>query len=347
MTILRVIDVISEEVAYKTGILLTKADMYRLTAGTEMADWRAVLKNPLDQKIGVRSELIEDFVRVLRMRVGNLPDAEPGGLIMARFLRGMTDKGVDPAPLIAALREVVESDKYKSIGELAALEIADRSKLPMQTVQRFLGAVHENMDRNLTLFSRAKRSSSWSGSVPLSKLFKAEHIPDDPETYLDQRFIDFLAANENLLDKMHWRNFERLTAEFFKRMEYEVHLGPGSSDGGIDVRVWPLNSSHENPPLLIIQCKRFGKGRQVKVEVVKAFWTDVVFEGAAGGLIATTASVSPAGKKVTEVRGYPLSFAENETISKWAKSMWRFSWRGKSKKSAFVGKYLLPPVYFG
>src|SRR5216683_1981688 len=125
MTILRVIDVISEEVAYKTGILLTKADMYRLTAGTEMADWRAVLKNPLDQKIGVRSELIEDFVRVLRMRVGNLPDAEPGGLIMARFLRGMTDKGVDPAPLIAALREVVESDKYKSIGELAALEIAD------------------------------------------------------------------------------------------------------------------------------------------------------------------------------------------------------------------------------
>jgi hypothetical protein len=344
MSTLQLTDMISDEVAYKTGVLLTRADMYRLAAGTEMSAWRRVLKLPLGRTAGVRPEFIEDFVRVLRMRLGNLPDAEPGEFVMARFLREMTDNGVDPAPLVEAHRAVVESGKYQVIGESAATDIATRSRFPMETVQKFLLAVHENMDRGLRLFSRARRSA-WSGTVPLNALFAMEHIPEDPKCYLDQRFIDFLAANEGALDRMHWRNFERLTAEFFKRVGYEVHLGPGSSDGGIDVRIWPSKSSHEGPPLLIIQCKRYKRKKRVKVEVVKAFWTDVIFEGAAGGLIATTASISAAGRRVTEVRGYPLSFAENETISKWAKSMWRLSWRGKFAKSGFVGKYLLPPIY--
>ena len=31
-----------------------------------------------------------------------------------------------------------------------------------------------------------------------------------PETYLDQRFLDFLAVNGEEVKKIHWRNFERL-----------------------------------------------------------------------------------------------------------------------------------------
>jgi hypothetical protein len=56
-------------------------------------------------------------------------------------------------------------------------------------------------------------------------LFEGEHIPDDPTAYLDQRYIDYLAKNSEEMGRIHWRNFERLTTEFFRRLGYELDLG--------------------------------------------------------------------------------------------------------------------------
>jgi len=118
-------------------------------------------------------------------------------------------------------------------------------------------------------------------------------------------------------------------------------LGPGTKDGGVDVRVW-ANERKEGPPLLLIQCKRHSKGDAVAVQWIKALWADVTAEGAKAGLIATTSSVSKDGKKLCAARMYPLSFAENKQIVEWTRGMWRYSWTGK-KSSPHVGQYLLQP----
>jgi restriction system protein len=110
--------------------------------------------------------------------------------------------------------------------------------------------------------------------------------------------------------QMHWRNFERLTTEYFKRQTYEVDLGPGTKDGGVDVRVWTDTEAKAGPPLMLIQCKRTKD--VVGIEKVKAFWTDVTFEQAERGLIATTSAASRDGKKICEVRQWPMSFAEGD-----------------------------------
>ncbi len=122
---------------------------------------------------------------------------------------------------------------------------------------------------------------------------------------------------------MHWRNFERLTAQFFKRQNYEVVLGPGTKDGGVDVRVWTNKESKAGPPMMLIQCKRCKN--VIGIESIKAFWADVHFEGAEKGLIATTSSVSRDSKKVSEARKWPMSFAEAEQVQQWARSMWRLA----------------------
>ena len=57
---------------------------------------------------------------------------------------------------------------------------------------------------------------------------------------------------------------------------------------------------------MLIQCKRYKD--VVGIETVKAFWSDVHFEGAEKGLIATTSSVSRNSKKLCEVRKWPMSF---------------------------------------
>jgi restriction system protein len=152
-------------------------------------------------------------------------------------------------------------------------------------------------------------------------------VPSDSSKYLDQEFINYLKENTQDLDRIHWRNFERLVAEFFNKVGYHVKLGPGTNDGGIDIRVWADHNSSEGPPLMLIQCKRYSKGNQVSVDTVKAFYSDVIHEEAGVGLIATTSSLASGGKKVINVRGYNISIAESEEIKKMVYEMWRESFK--------------------
>ena len=87
-----------------------------------------------------------------------------------------------------------------------------------------------------------------------------------------------------------------------------MDLGTGTKDGGVDVRAWTGKDSKTGPPLMLIHCKRYK--HLVGIETVKAFWSDVHFEGAEKGLIATTSSVSRDSKKLCEVRKWRMNFAE-------------------------------------
>ena len=59
------------------------------------------------------------------------------------------------------------------------------------------------------------------------------------------------------------------------------------------------------------------------VETIKSLWADVHFEGADRGLIATTSAVSRDGQRLSEVRKWPMSFAQADDVRRWAGSLWR------------------------
>lgn len=94
---------------------------------------------------------------------------------------------------------------------------------------------------------------------------------------------------------------------------------------GVDVRVWTKGEKLTGPPLLLIQCKRYKDTNDVEIESVKAFWTDVHYEGAYRGLIATTSRVAPGGVATSVGRRWPLGFAEYQQVEHWMKQMWRHS----------------------
>jgi len=135
----------------------------------------------------------------------------------------------------------------------------------------------------------------WDGGIPLNDLFAKEHIPLNEAAFIDQKYINYLEAHSEKLEYMHWRNFERLTAEFFKRDGYDVVLGPGSNDGGVDLRIY--DKKDMSKPLILVQCKRHKSNNEVKIETVKSFYSDVEFEGAAAGMIATTSKIVPGGRR--------------------------------------------------
>jgi restriction system protein len=75
----------------------------------------------------------------------------------------------------------------------------------------------------------------------------------------------------------------------------------------------------------VIQCKRYKETNDVEIETIKAFWTDVHYEGAHRGLIATTSRIAPGGISVSVGRRWPLGFAQQEQVSNWVKQMWSHS----------------------
>jgi hypothetical protein len=168
--------------------------------------------------------------------------------------------------------------------------------------------------QRLDPWSRVQRFVTGS-TIPLEHLFDSGNPTASLGKFFDQRFIDFLAANLDNVRRIHWRQFERLTAEYLDRQGYYVELGPGVNDDGVDVRAWPQEGNRLGPPLLIVQCKR--QSAKVSKVVVKALWADVQAERAERGLIATTSTLSPGAQATINARGYDLDVADATAVARW------------------------------
>jgi restriction system protein len=318
------LDVASEEVACSSGVLLSDANIRRLAGRYRISELRGITRT--SRETVLRAEELEEAILRLRVAIGELPDNKMGQFFLVDASKMIWATGGNPRKLSATFLAVADSGRYQSLTNEAIDEVAKMSGQRNDHILAFAAAWSE-FGRRTHQLSERRTDKAWDGIVQLDRLFEGEHIPDDPTVYLDQRYIDYLAKNGEEMHHMHWRNFERLTTEFFRRQGYEVDLGPGTKDGGVDVRVWTDKETKAGPPILLIQCKRTKDN--VGIETVKAFWADVVFERAESGLIATTAAVSRDSKAMCEARKYPLTFAEGDRIKRWSRSMWRLRPKGR------------------
>lgn len=318
------LDVASEEVACSSGVLLSDANIRRLAGRYRISELRGITRTSGETVL--RAEELEEAILSLRVAIGELPDNKMGQFFLVDAAKMIWVTGGNPRKLAAAFLTVADSGRYQSLTNEAIDEVAKMSGQRNDHILAFAAAWSEFGRRNHQLSER-RTDRAWDGILPLDRLFEGEHVPDDPTVYLDQRYIDYLAKNGEEMSRMHWRNFERLTTEFFRRQGYEVDLGPGTKDGGVDVRVWTDKEAKAGPPIMLIQCKRTKDN--VGIETVKAFWADVVFERAESGLIATTAAVTRDSKAMCEARQYPLSFAEGNNVKRWSRSMWRLRPKGR------------------
>jgi restriction system protein len=184
--------------------------------------------------------------------------------------------------------------------------------------KRVLDALEEVMPYHLAFHPAFTRHTHVTTQVELARLFASERLPE-AGTFFDQRFVNYLSANPEKLDAIHWRQFEALAAEWLQREGYDVELGPGRNDGGVDVRAWNAPDDRSMPPAIIVQCKR-QRGSVGKV-VVKALWADVYAEKAASGLIVTTSDLSRGATGVINARAYPVTVANGSQVKKWIAAM--------------------------
>lgn len=312
-------DSLTETTGYKSGLALSVTELCDHLSGTRFPD---IIQASEADAVRLRAEDYEELFYKLLHRIGYTSDEYDGditgislhhkykdtapdewagvtelfsmimpGLLTETAVKGL--KSIDPSPLLQTC-----FDKYGRLG----LDMA------MERITIINQGIHLSPHSIL-------RYIEWTSSIKLSTLFKGGSGEPEFGRFIDQRFINYLSKNQDRLSEMHWRKFEELAAEFYHSEGYQIQLGPGSNDDGVDVRVWKPGQATTDNPHCLIQCKR----QKAKVEkvVIKGLHADVSFEGAEYGLIVTTSELSPGAKNTIAVRGYPIREVNRASLSGW------------------------------
>lgn len=311
-------DTLSETAGYKAGLALSIEEIYDHLSGTSFPD---LIRLSEQSAVRIRSEEYAELFYKLLHRIGftkefdgditgaklfhkykNTARREFEGVLklwvdiwphLIKDAKARKSKVIDPSPFLEA-----SFSKYGRIGLEMAIE-------RLEVLNKAL---------NLSPYSTL-RYTEWNSVEKLESLFKGGHNKPKQGIYIDQRYIDYLSKNTDKLSTIHWRKFEELTAEYFVREGFQVELGPGSNDDGVDVRIWRPEQITGDSPHCVIQCKR--QKQKIEKVVIKGLYSDVLFEQAEFGLIVTTSELSPGARTTISARGYPIEEINNAKLREW------------------------------
>jgi restriction system protein len=309
--------ILEEYAGKKAGLALSRDKLLE-----HIPTYRARLPAEDHHSIRVRHEEMEGAVRELLIELGAAQSEETPS--MALLIKYWNDP--EAKTIADYIGDLFFKQTFKTMQSAGADRTIQLNDVMSATAQRF-GA------RGLTMFKEfhdllidyqqgslgSFRRTAWKDVKELNELFASGRLAATHGTFIDQRFIDYLAKQFAAIDAIHWRQFEALTAEFFSREGYKVALGPGRDDGGVDIRVWRDAAAAQQPPTILVQCKR-QKDKVGKV-VVKALWADVIAENAESGLIVTSSALQPGAENVCIGRGYPVSAIDRPALARWLEQL--------------------------
>jgi hypothetical protein len=132
---------------------------------------------------------------------------------------------------------------------------------------------------------------------------------------------EFLASHPEYMYELHHREFERMLDSVFRSLGYETELGPGSGDGGVDLRI--VHKSEVGPVISLLQAKRYAADNPIDLNIVSALYGVVEKQRANKGILATTSRFLPSAQKFADETGQRLFLAGPDTIAKWLRDACR------------------------
>ncbi len=132
--------------------------------------------------------------------------------------------------------------------------------------------------------------------------------------------FEHFAGYPDHLARLEWRQYEEFLDAVFRNQGFRTELGPGSNDGGIDVRLYQSASIPQM--VTIVQAKKYAATRPIQLEAVAALYGHTVVAKASKGILATTSRFQPAAKKfalsVASRVGLPtLDLVDSQCIGGW------------------------------
>lgn len=319
-TRIEILGTLSEYAGHKAGLVLGREEL-----GKHLEDeYRDILDGADDDRLRFRAEEYEEMATSLLFNLGVLPDKRNLFAPIALYHRHKHD------PKASALAQAVMqllNEMFPALRQASGDGPIDMTPFVEESARRHgsLGLrmameYYDLLEANLIASPWSHfRRVEWKDTKELAGLFKSESLETLYGTFLDQRYVDYLAQNFESIDRMNWRKFEGLTSEFFAREGYHVEIGKGRDDDNIDARIWRTRDEAAGPPLALVQCKR--QKDDVGKVVVKALWADIQEEKAKSGLIVTTSRLAPGAQKVATARSYPISQITKPMLKEWLEKM--------------------------
>ncbi|HSH85950.1 MAG TPA: restriction endonuclease [Methylophilus sp.] len=309
-----------EKVGYKSGLALTREEMVKHIAESNSITEALITQS--DEPIRVRADAIEDAFQILLYKLGFLkqPFVGHGPTILdLKYRTDATKHQLFEKVLFQLGSYHFDKGKHALSDGFNKVEFYKiiQTSLPsdaMEIATELIDLI-ELSELASPWDWHPARQVDWQNTLALLDLFESESLDTMYGTFFDQRFIDYLSSNFESLGEIHWRKFEALTAEFFLRNGFDVDIGPGRNDGGIDIRIWKNRLTEADPPTILVQCKR--QKQKVGKVIVKALWADILDESAHSGLIVTSSALSPGADTIRRARSYPINVADRETLRKW------------------------------
>jgi restriction system protein len=311
-------DNLTEIAGYKVGLAMSIEEICDHLTGTSFPD---AVRQGETSGVRLRSEEYEDLYYNLLHRIGYTKDLYQGPTIEQARLFHRFKANADELDFYMQVSSTMVH--FMRIGPQDGGPKSADPKTVLAEVRKMFGVagvkiaieMYEIIDRGIRMNPHRGIGSEWVNPLELQGLFKGTDQQPEKGRFIDQRYIDYLSNNHDRIGEMHWRQFEKLTAEFYERDGYKVNLGPGSGDDGVDVRVWKPEAKPGDSPLCIVQCKR--QKDKVEKVVVKGLHADVKFEQADYGVIVTTSELSPGAKTTISARGYDIQAVERDGVRGW------------------------------
>ena len=132
---------------------------------------------------------------------------------------------------------------------------------------------------------------------------------------LDQELYAHFAGHPDQLSDLHWRDFEKIIAALLESQGYEVELGPGSNDEGVDIKL--LQRDPIGDILTLVQVKRYSPDRKIRLEAVQALYGAAMADGAEKSMFVTTSAYLPSAKKFAALRNVPMKLHVSSDVQEW------------------------------
>jgi Restriction endonuclease len=162
----------------------------------------------------------------------------------------------------------------------------------------------------------------------------------------EEVFAHFAKHPDHLI-RLEWRQYEEFLDTVFRNQGFRTELGPGTSDGGVDIRLYQSQSIPQM--VTIVQAKRYAT-KPIGLETVAALFGIAVQQRVHKGILATTSRFLPGAKQfsqsVSSDLGFPnIELVDSHRVGGWcadiAEELNRFFQNGETPAPSIIGSECL------
>jgi restriction system protein len=135
-------------------------------------------------------------------------------------------------------------------------------------------------------------------------------------SFLYEEIFDRFHKKPDDMYKLSPRQYEEFLEAVFQNNGYRTVLGPGSNDGGVDIRLYSNDLVSES--VTLVQAKRYKN--PIELQAVQALTAVVDDQKANRGLFITTSRYLPCAEKFVSRQNLRIQLAVSDDVAEWCRS---------------------------